>query len=224
VIRCLLFLFALTGAQVQAALVVAPVTYPSDIPRAPAPGMFLVATRYFQDPDFRETVVYLLQHDRHATFGVIINRPTTLRLAERRPELAGTALASLPLHDGGPVNPELTVTLVENRAWENNYDASLLRHVTGGIFASVNPVIIERLLHGTTRSWERVRVYVGHIGWVPDQLEQEIARNYWHLVNGDVDEVFGAEAGSLWERLIERLEPAEPLLAPEVPLNPGAAD
>jgi hypothetical protein len=43
-------------------------------------------------------------------------------------------------------------------------------------------------------------------------------------VNGDVDEVFGAEAGSLWERLIERLEPAEPLLAPEVPLNPGAAD
>jgi putative AlgH/UPF0301 family transcriptional regulator len=113
------------------------------------------------------------------------------------------------------------VTLVENRAWENGYDAGLLRHVTDGIFASVNPVIIERLLHETGRSHERLRFYFGHIGWVPGQLEGELERNYWHLVSGDINEVFGPDAGSMWQRFIERLEPAVPLLTPEVPLNPG---
>jgi putative transcriptional regulator len=189
--------------------------------RKPAPGMFLVATRSFQDPDFNESVVYLLQHDTHASFGVIVNRPTPVRLSEWLPDIEGTTLASRTVYDGGPVNPEMMVIVLENRAWENDYEAGLVRHVLDGIFASVNPVIVERLLHEKGRPFERVRFYYGHIGWVPGQLEQELEHHYWHLVNGNADEVFGPEAGSLWQRLIERLEPSEPLLSPEIPLNPG---
>jgi len=208
------------GARLDAALIV-PLPSPSDEPRTPAPGMFLVATRSFQDPDFNGSVVYLLQHDAHASFGVIVNRPSSVRLPEWLPDLAGTTLASRMLYDGGPVNPEMMVTLVENRAWENYYDAGLVRHVLDGIFASLNPAIVERLLHETATPFERVRFYFGHIGWVPGQLERELEHHYWHLVKGDPDEVFGPEAGSLWQRLIERLEPAEPLLSPEIPLTPG---
>jgi len=218
----LALLLAGAAARLDAALITTPpVPSPTDEPRKPAPGMFLVATRSFQDPDFNGTVVYLLQHDTHASFGVIVNRPSSARLPEWLPELEGTALASRTLYDGGPVNPGMLVTLVENRAWENDYDAGLVRHVSDGIFASLNPVIIERLLHENARPFERVRFYFGHIGWVPGQLERELEHHYWHLVKGDVDEVFGPEAGSLWQRLIERLEPADPLLSPEIPLNPG---
>jgi putative transcriptional regulator len=215
-------LLALGGACLEAAHMM-PVPSPVDMPRMPAPGMFLVATRYFQDPDFRETVVYLLQHDMHASFGVIVNQPSSKKLAEWLPDLAGTALASQTLYAGGPVNPELMVTLVENRAWVNTYDAWLLRHVQDGIFASMNPAIIDRLLPEVEQQNVRVRFYFGHIGWVPGQLEREIERDYWHLLSGHVDEVFSLEAGSLWERLIERLEPAVPLLSPEIHLEPDAS-
>lgn len=223
VVLFLTMLLAWGGERLEAAHIMS-VPLPADTPRTPAPGMFLVATRYFQDPDFSETVVYLLQHDMHASFGVIVNQPSSMRLAEWLPDIEGTALAALTMYEGGPVNPELMVTLVENRAWENNYDAWLLRHVHDGIFASVNPVIIDRLLPETAQQFVRVRFYFGHIGWVPGQLEREIERNYWHLVSADVDEVFSLEAGSLWGRLIERLEPAVPLLSPELPLKPGASD
>ena len=215
-----LLLLAWGGARLEAALITS-VPPPADEPRTPAPGLFLVAARSFQDPDFHETVVYLLQHDTHASFGVIVNRPSPVTLAEWLPDLAGTALASMTLYDGGPVNPEMMVTVVENRAWENDFDAGLVRHVRDGIFASVNPVIIERLLHDNARPAAHLRVYFGHIGWVPGQLERELERHYWHLLSWNTDEVFGPEAGSLWQRLIERLEPADPLLSPEYPWAPG---
>ena len=211
----LILLLAWGGARLDAA-VIAPVPSPADEPREPAPGVFLVATRTFQDPDFHESVVYLLQHDTHASFGVIVNRPAPVKLSEWLPDLEGTTLASRTLYDGGPVNPEMMVTLVQNRAWEKNYDAGLWRHVIDGIFASLNPVIMERLLHGDAGAPDRVRFYFGHIGWVPGQLEREIERHYWHLVKGDADAVFGPEAGSFWQRLIERLEPEQPLLTPDI--------
>jgi len=210
-----------SGARLDAALI-APVPSPTNESRMLAPGMFLVATRSFLDPDFSGTVVYLLQHDTHATFGVIVNRPLSARLSKWLPDLEGTTLASLTPYDGGPVNPELILALVENRAWADNYDAGLVRHVLDGIFYSVNPVIFERLLYEHVRPFERVRFYIGHIGWVPGQLEREIEHHYWHLTTGNVEEVFGPEAGSLWQRLIDRLEPADSLLSPEVPLTPGS--
>jgi len=208
------------GGRPEAAIV-GPLSSPNDEPRKPAPGVFLVATRSFLDPDFQSSVVYLLQHDAHASFGVIVNRPLSAKLSKWLPDIEGTSLASRTPFDGGPVNPEMMLTLVENRSWEKGYEAVLLRHVRDGIFASLNPAIIERLLHGNDRPYERVRFYFGHIGWVPGQLEQELEHRYWHLVDGDADEVFGPEAGTLWQRLIEQLEPAEPLLSPVIPLDPA---
>ena len=81
--------------------------------REPAPGMFLVAARSFLDPHFSQCVIYLLQHDTHASFGVILNRPLPVNLSKRLSGVEGTALFLQPLYDGGPVNPEMLVTLVE---------------------------------------------------------------------------------------------------------------
>jgi putative AlgH/UPF0301 family transcriptional regulator len=92
--------------------------------------------------------------------------------------------------------------------------------VLDGVFASVNPMIVDRLLQKTARPIERVRLHFGHVGWVPGQLERELEHHDWHLVEGNAEEVFGPDAGSLWQRLIERLEPTDPLLAPDLKLNP----
>lgn len=208
------------GSRLDAARI-APLSPPAGGYRKPAPGMFLVAARSFLDPYFSRTVIYLLQHDSHATFGVIVNHPLPGKLSKRLPRADGTALGSRPLYDGGPVNPEMLVTVIEHHVWQNNYDAALLRHVVDGVFASVNPLIVDTLLRETDPPIERARFYFGHVGWVPGQLEQELDHHDWHLMEGNTREVFARDAGALWKRLIERLEPAEPLLSPEIPLNPG---
>lgn len=195
--------------RLEAALTV-PVPAPATEPARPAPGMFLVASRSFRDTDFQGSVVYLLQHDERASLGIIVNRPTPALLSEWRPELEHTRLAALPLYDGGPVNPEILLTLFENPAWEDRYDTSLARHVQDGVFASMRARILDRLLHDEAKAFKRVRCYFGHIGWVPGQLERELERHDWHLIPGAIDAVFGPDAGRLWQRLIEPLEPAQP--------------
>jgi len=72
---------------------------------------------------------------------------------------------------------------VENRAWRNNYDAGLLRHVLDGVFASVNPMIVDRLLQDTARPIERVRFYFGHAVWLPSQQKRELDHHDWRLAD-----------------------------------------
>jgi putative transcriptional regulator len=160
--------------------------------------MFLAAAWSFLDPRFSQSVIYLLQHDRHVSFGVIVNHPLTVKLSERVSGLEGTAFASQPLYDGGPVNPDMLVTLVENRAGENSYDIGLVRPVTDGTFASANPLILDRLLPDKVRPVGRVRFCYGHVGGVPGQLQHELQLHDWRLEEGNPEEVFGGDAAGLW--------------------------
>jgi hypothetical protein len=66
-----------------------------------------------------------------------------------------------------------------------------------------------------------VRFDFGHVGRVPGQPEREIEPHDRHLAEGNADEVFGPDAVSLWQRLIKRVEPAEPMLSPDLPPSPG---
>ncbi len=195
-----------------------PVTH--DMPDGPAPGVLLVASRSFRDPYFSASVVYLLQHDAHGTVGVIVNHPTPIRLTDWLPELDNTALASRTLHSGGPVNPEIMTIVVQNRDWREQDDSGLVFHVSGDVFASYDPrPVLDRLLQDNAKPFPRVRCYFGHIGWYAGQLEREISHHYWHLLPGDVNAVLGTETGSLWERLIDRLEPTDLYLPPGISLR-----
>jgi putative AlgH/UPF0301 family transcriptional regulator len=52
-----------------------------------------------------------------------------------------------------------------------------------------------------------VRFYIGHSGWAAGQLDFELERGSWHVVAADTDAIFSGKTASLWDRLIERLEP-----------------
>jgi len=61
-----------------------------------------------------------------------------------------------------------------------------------------------------------VRFYLGYAGWSPGRLERELELHYWHLVKGDPAAVFGPQAASLRETLIDQLETLD--------LPPGAGN
>jgi putative AlgH/UPF0301 family transcriptional regulator len=54
---------------------------------------------------------------------------------------------------------------------------------------------------------EDVRFYPGYAGWSPGRLKQELEHHYWHLMKGDLAAVFGPDADSLRQTLINQLEP-----------------
>ena len=105
--------------------------------------MFLVAGRGFLDPNFSQTVVYLMQHDEEASFGLIVNRPGDSPLSSTLPYVADTPFASSPVYRGGPMDPDMLVMLIRNSP-----GSALMRQVTDMIQASVSLQVLDDIDRG----------------------------------------------------------------------------
>ena len=68
-------------------------------------GVFLVASPSLNDPNFRETVVLILEHGAQGTLGLILNRATSMLLSEALPEVSALKGTTHRLFAGGPVQP-----------------------------------------------------------------------------------------------------------------------
>jgi putative transcriptional regulator len=54
------------------------------------------------------------------------------------------------------------------------------------------------------REGEKLRIYAGHAGWAPGQLEAEIEARGWYVFPGSESAIFGNEYEELWRGLIRR--------------------
>src|SRR5512147_27194 len=64
-------------------------------------GVLLVASPALDDPNFRQSVVLVLEHGSEGTLGVIMNCSTNVLLSEASPDLAVLKGSSYRLFDGG---------------------------------------------------------------------------------------------------------------------------
>lgn len=160
-----------------------------------ASGKFLVASRQIIDPWFSRTVVLLISHDRSGAMGLIINRPTEMQLATLFPEIEGLD-GEVPVFFGGPVQKYRMMLLV--RAGSQPEEA--LR-IFDGIYVSASSAVLKRMA-GSPAPGESFRVYSGYAGWAAGQLEAEIARGDWHILQADAETVFDKEPSEVWPELI----------------------
>jgi putative transcriptional regulator len=162
----------------------------------PAPGKLLVAARGLPDPNFDRTVVLLLDYGPEGALGVIVNRPTEMKLALLLPDADGITDRADVVYEGGPVMPAGMLLLL--RSDEEIEDA---REILDGVLATSSRDILEqRIARGFPT--DRLRVYFGYAGWGPGQLDAEIARHDWLVLSGDADAVFDASPSEVWPRLI----------------------
>jgi len=174
---------------------------PGTSPQDPAPGMLLVATRALYDSRFGKSVVYLVEHDEAGTLGLIVNRSSDTSLLKALPDIKDKQAAAHTLNYGGPVGPSLILMLMRNESPTRG-----MAHVAGGVYISSDLQVLEEVLAAKKIASE-VRFYIGHSGWAAGQLDYELERGSWHVVKADTDAIFSGDTDSLWDRLIERLEP-----------------
>ncbi|MCP5459173.1 MAG: YqgE/AlgH family protein [Gammaproteobacteria bacterium] len=160
----------------------------------PAKGVFLVATQAMPDPRFWHSVILLLLHDETGTLGLIVNHPTDLRMDKVLPDLAQSVKWRYPLFYGGPVARDILLFLVGDRAFGEGLEPILPDRV----FFSGDRTVLERLLAADPPP-ERLRLYLGHAGWAPQQLEAELARGGWRLFRADPTLLFHESPQSIWD-------------------------
>jgi putative transcriptional regulator len=178
----------------------APAQLPDDKPisvEKPRQGVFLVAGRAMPDARFRKTVILLLEHDEDGTLGLIVNRATDIALAEALPDLSTTAQPPHQLFAGGPVAPQAVLLLVRDTAPKDS-----IKHVFADVYWSVDRNALQKLLEQQHNA-DTLRVYSGHAGWAPGQLDAELAAGGWRLFEADPNLVFHPEPETLWDWFME---------------------
>jgi putative transcriptional regulator len=163
-------------------------------------GKFLVASRQIRDPRFQETVILLIQHDLNGTVGLIVNRPTTVRLSDFFPEIKEGQGSEHFTYIGGPVGMTQVLLLIHV---EKKLEGS--QWIFDDVYVSSSKAVLEQLIEipaGETK----FRAYAGYAGWGSGQLEQEIARGDWHVAQADAKTIFIKPPAEIWPDLIRKTE------------------
>ena len=105
------------------------------------------------------------------------------------------------LYYGGPVGLPVILTLARNESATEG-----MRHVANGVYISSDRLVLDEIL-AAQRPQGEVRFYLGYSGWAAGQLDVELERGSWHVVAADTEAIFSDNTDSLWDRLIDELEP-----------------
>jgi putative transcriptional regulator len=158
----------------------------------PLTTILLVARAELADSNFKDSVVLVMNNIGPAPAGVIINRPTRIAVSRLFPDLERLAQLDDKLYFGGPVETALVSFLL--RADTPPEHAT---QVLDGIYFSANGELLRKLL-GRDKPMDGLRIFIGHSGWAPGQLEAEIARGDWALAPAETDTIFDRKSEHPW--------------------------
>ena len=164
-------------------------------------GSLLLAHPAMRDPNFRRCVVLMSVHNAEGAMGVVLNRPLGKRLGELSGEFALSALASVPLFKGGPVQTEQLVLA----AWQTRPDGFRMHF-------GIEP---ERALQLLEEEGTHIRGFLGYTGWSAGQLENEMSANTWVMADVPEDLMTHAQDDTLWRTVLSREGDGWRLLAGE---------
>ena len=154
-------------------------------------GQLLISSPLLHDPNFRRTVVLMTHHDDEGAMGLVLSRPSEIRVADAVPELADLAGTDDLVYVGGPVQPEAVVVLIEH---ESEPDLPIVGNIA---FMSAGADVDE--LNAV-----RTRVFAGYSGWGPGQLENELEESSWIVVPAEPDDAFASDPDELWRAVLHR--------------------
>jgi len=174
----------------------------------------MVASPAMLDPNFHRTVVLLIEHGEEGALGVVLNRATEMPVGEPLPAWHDHAAAPAVVFVGGPVQRSSAICLGRTTDPEGSVGF-------GPVFDGVGTVDLNEAPDDVP-GVATVRVFAGHAGWGPLQLEDELDEGAWVVCDAWPGDVFDPEPDLLWDRVVERQPGVVPLLTrfpPDPDLN-----
>ncbi|MDZ7616255.1 MAG: YqgE/AlgH family protein [Patescibacteria group bacterium] len=155
-------------------------------------GHLLIASPELLDPNFARSVVLMVQHNEQGALGLVLNRPTNKELRHLWADVSqepcnGSGLVYL----GGPVPGPIMAVHGEADLGE--------LEVLDGVFFAARKDHLDSLVLRTDLPY---KVFVGHSGWGPGQLEGELKLGGWLTAAATVKDVFH-DGDDLWARLVK---------------------
>ncbi|OYU82432.1 MAG: hypothetical protein CFE45_27345 [Burkholderiales bacterium PBB5] len=169
-------------------------------------NQFLIAMPGMGDDTFAGAVVYLCEHNERGALGLVINKPSDIRLKNlfQKVELSldSAELAEQPVFLGGPVQTERGFVLHEQADQaEPAYSSTLA--IPGGLAMTTSKDVLEAMSHGGGP--KRLLVTLGYSGWGAGQLEDELGRNGWLTVDATPEIIFDTPIAQRYDAAVALL-------------------
>lgn len=182
----------------------------------PAPGRLLVASPTLSDPNFARTIVLLLDAGEDGALGVVLNRPTSLEVAEVLDGWDRVGGGPGVLFHGGPVETDSALAVASVTTADGEDEPIGWRRV----FGSTGLVDLDAPIEIMADAVSALRIFAGYAGWAAGQLESEIAEGAWYVVPAEPQDPFGMDPTDLWAAVLRRQGGALAMLA-TMPVEPG---
>ncbi|EWT06436.1 hypothetical protein N864_21160 [Intrasporangium chromatireducens Q5-1] len=161
-------------------------------------GRLLVATPSVEGDVFRRSVILMLHHDDSGAQGVVLNKPLEARVDSVLPGWQRVVTAPPVLFQGGPVSTSSALGIVTVPGDEPE-PLGVQR-----LFGSIGLVDLDVPTPVVAAELAGMRIFAGYSGWSEGQVEMEIRRGDWYVVDSEVRDAFTPEPGRLWRDVLRR--------------------
>lgn len=162
----------------------------------PTKGCILVSEPYLPDPNFERTIILLCEHNINGSFGFVLNKPSSVKIADVMDSLNFDA----QVYVGGPVQQDTLHYLHRIKTLEDSTE------VGEGIYWGGNFEQLNALINDKNIAAADAKFFLGYSGWSEGQLEEELKANSW-IVSGKVDEklIFETNAEIMWQMALKAM-------------------
>lgn len=178
----------------------------------PMAGRLLIAEPFMFDMYFRRTVVLLIDHSEEGSFGVVLNKPTFIKIKDVVDSFPDV---DYPLYSGGPVDINNVYFL--HRLSKIISDGS---PVKDDVSWGGDKKEIIQILESNFFDDSQLRVFMGYSSWEPGQLDTELKQKAWVVADFNPEIVFNTEPTKLWHTIVESMG-KEYAFWKNLPVNPG---
>ena len=163
----------------------------------PRPGRLLISEPSLQDFYFKQSVILLAEHNEEGSFGLIINKPITVKLNEVTKDFPEF---DVPIYIGGPVK---TDSIFFIHTLGDIVQGSL--KIMDGLYWGGDIAVIKEMMILKQLNENDIRFFIGYSGWGSKQLDRELEEKSWVVSNTRAQEVVNVNPTKMWSRYIRSL-------------------
>jgi putative transcriptional regulator len=161
--------------------------------------VMLVAKPQLQHPLYGNSVLIAKPLAGGVHVGFIVNKPTRVTLGQAFPDHEPSSKVRDPMFLGGPVDVNMIFALVNRQESPGVGSVQL----TPDLFVAIAGETVDKIIEDES---DKARFVFGSVIWRPGELQDEVAKGFWYVMEPEASTVLKRDMSGLWEDLVRRSE------------------
>lgn len=164
----------------------------------PERGKILLSEPFMLDPNFRRSVILLVEHDENGSVGFVLNQPGNFKLNDILQQPFEHFDADV--YVGGPVEQDTLFFLhTVGDVMEESHE------IFPGLYWGGNFETLKILIEQKEVQPDQIRFFIGYSGWDQGQLDKELKENSWLVSPGDSTTALSIDFKNLWQNTLKAM-------------------